>query len=535
MTIRSKIWLIITIPILALLFLISEEINEVIKTKKGLKEVSEWVLETEKISGIIHELQKERGLSSGFLTSRGKRFRNELLVQRAETDRKIKELYFLARETESGIKVMSLNSELDLKRRQISSLGMNAIESQEYYTGTIAALLNKVSRIALMAKVPETKNALMLHSYLLYAGEFLGQIRATLNSVFTAGQFDGLSMKKLAILKGEYDANTERFLLDAPPAVKKFYTDKFLQNRDVRDTMDMIDIAFAKCQTGKFGIDPGVWFKSATASINALKDVQDYCTGQIKQNTAHHISRAEQYIYTRIIMFSIILISVIAITIIAGKTITGKLRDLLSSITDTMDNRDFARYRAIESNDEIGIISKAFNNLLATINQLLAEKEQLAETDYLTKIYNRLKFDNIFISEIMRAQRYKTSLCLIIFDIDNFKKINDTYGHHTGDTVLIEMAKVVSNNIRSTDIFARWGGEEFVILTPNTDIEHARELAERLRVAIEGYVFNESISVTCSFGVAEFREGDTKDALSKRADDALYEAKRSGKNRVFTG
>jgi diguanylate cyclase (GGDEF)-like protein len=531
MTIRSKIWLLIIVPILAFLYYISVEISEAIKTENSLKEIYYRILEAEKFSDIIHELQKERGLSSGFLTSKGKKFRNDLIVQRAETDRKIKELYFLARETESGMKVMSLSSELDLKRRQISSLGMNALEAQEYYTGTIAALINETSKIALIAKMPETKNSLMLHSYLLYAKESLGQIRAMLNSVFTAGQFDGFSMKKLAILKGAYDANTDRFLRDAPPDAKRFYADKF-QSRDVQATMGMIDIAFAKFKTGNFGIEPGVWFKSATASINALKEVEDYCMEQIKRNTAQHISETRQYIYTSIITLGIILISVITAAVVIGKTVINRLQAFLSSITNTINTRDFARYRAIESNDEIGIVSRTFNDLLKTINQLIIEKEHLAETDPLTKIYNRLKFDSIFASEIMRVQRYKTPLSLIIFDIDDFKQINDTYGHNVGDNVLIELTKVVSNNIRTTDIFARWGGEEFVILTPNTDMDHAKELAERLRVAIEDSIFKEAFTVTCSFGVAEFKKGDTTDTLSKRADDALYEAKKSGKNRV---
>ncbi|MEW6738390.1 MAG: diguanylate cyclase [Nitrospirota bacterium] len=534
MTIRSKIWLLSIIPILALLYFISVEIGEAIKTENGLKEVYDRILEAEKFSDIIHELQKERGLSSGFLTSKGKKFRDDLLVQRAETDRKIKDLYFLVRETGSGSKVMSLRSELDLKRNRISSLGINALEAQEYYTGTIAALINEVSKIALMAKTSETKNAIMLHSYLLYAKEFLGQIRATLNAVFAAGQFDGFSMRKLASIKGAHDTNTERFLQDAPPDVKRFYTDKF-QSSNVQATMDMIDIAFAKFKTGSFGIDPGVWFKSATASINALKEVEDYCMGQIKKNTAQHIRETRQYIYAQVVMLGAILISVITTAMVIGKTIIDRLHALLSSITNTMNTGDFAQYHAMSSKDEIGIVSKAFNDLLKTTNQLIIEKEQLAETDPLTKIYNRLKFDNIFTSEIMKVQRYGTPLSLIMFDIDDFKQINDTYGHNVGDNVLIEITKIVSNNIRTTDIFARWGGEEFVILTPNTDMEHARELSERLRAAIEDSIFKKAFTVTCSFGVAEFREDDTTDTLSKRADDALYEAKKSGKNRVCIG
>ncbi|SNZ07164.1 diguanylate cyclase (GGDEF) domain-containing protein [Persephonella hydrogeniphila] len=156
----------------------------------------------------------------------------------------------------------------------------------------------------------------------------------------------------------------------------------------------------------------------------------------------------------------------------------------------------------------------------------------LSEIDTLTGIYNKGKFNRVLDEELKKVRRYKRPLGLILFDIDHFKKINDTYGHQVGDYVLKTVAKIVKDNIRDTDIFARWGGEEFVILAPETDINGLKILAEKLRKAIEDYNFEKVGKVTASFGITEAIPEDTVDSVVRRADEALYAAKERGRNRV---
>lgn len=158
--------------------------------------------------------------------------------------------------------------------------------------------------------------------------------------------------------------------------------------------------------------------------------------------------------------------------------------------------------------------------------------ENLARVDSLTGALNRTAFEEILNREIKKAERYGGDLSLILFDIDNFKQINDTYGHLFGDQVLKRVASIVSENIRETDIFARWGGEEFMILLPNTGISKAVAVAEKLRRMIEAYRFGEDLTVTVSFGVVSFTNGDDSVRLILKADKALYRAKEKGKNRV---
>lgn len=160
--------------------------------------------------------------------------------------------------------------------------------------------------------------------------------------------------------------------------------------------------------------------------------------------------------------------------------------------------------------------------------------ERQATTDSLTGIYNRLKFNEMLDREIQEALRYNNPLSLIMFDIDHFKAINDTYGHLAGDVVLREVSRVISDNIRNVDIFARWGGEEFIVLSPNNEWKSAWQLAEKLRAQIEKFDFSCPCTVTCSYGVTQFQENDTVDSLIKRVDYALYQAKERGRNRVET-
>lgn len=159
--------------------------------------------------------------------------------------------------------------------------------------------------------------------------------------------------------------------------------------------------------------------------------------------------------------------------------------------------------------------------------------EFLAMKDPLTKVYNRLKFDEFFSREINRVNRYKSKFSIILFDIDYFKKINDTYGHDVGDCVLVRLCEMIQQRLRDCDIFARWGGEEFIILTPATDKKGALHLAEALRALVEKATFPMVGHVTCSFGVCEYEEGMSKEKMVKRADEALYKAKREGRNRVI--
>lgn len=158
--------------------------------------------------------------------------------------------------------------------------------------------------------------------------------------------------------------------------------------------------------------------------------------------------------------------------------------------------------------------------------------QSISMTDPLTGIANRLHFSMVYQHAINGARREQNPLGVIFFDIDHFKRVNDQYGHLTGDQVLKHIAALVKQKTRKSDIVARWGGEEFILLLPNTPMEEACVLAENLRSTIERENFGAVEKITCSFGVAALAENESGEALLKRADELLYEAKASGRNKV---
>jgi diguanylate cyclase (GGDEF)-like protein len=171
--------------------------------------------------------------------------------------------------------------------------------------------------------------------------------------------------------------------------------------------------------------------------------------------------------------------------------------------------------------------------LIDNHEKLTDKIKRLAEEDYLTKLYNRRKIHEVIENEILRSRRYNSTFAVILLDIDNFKKTNDTFGHNIGDKLLVEIAHIIRQTVRESDIAGRWGGEEFLVFCPQTGSDGAFALAEKLRANIEKHEFEEVGYKTASFGVAQIEHDDTFQELISRADEALYAAKSSGKNMVL--
>jgi diguanylate cyclase (GGDEF)-like protein len=189
------------------------------------------------------------------------------------------------------------------------------------------------------------------------------------------------------------------------------------------------------------------------------------------------------------------------------------------------------------------LLSKAlYNSRLSSINDhhklkmSVKELHKLSMIDNLTNIYNRRYFFKVSQDLIAIAAREKTEVSLLMIDIDFFKKINDTYGHHAGDFILVSFVKAIEKMMRKSDVFARIGGEEFSILLPNTSAEGSKIIAEKIRKTIEAQVFQYNdieINFTISIGLAEFNKQNTSiELLYKHADKQLYTAKENGRNRV---
>lgn len=166
------------------------------------------------------------------------------------------------------------------------------------------------------------------------------------------------------------------------------------------------------------------------------------------------------------------------------------------------------------------------------LKQKIIEVESISNTDSLTNIANRKFFETELTKEMNRAQRYRHKLTLVMFDLDKFKEINDQFGHQVGDEILCQVSELVSDNIRTVDLLARWGGDEFVIIFPELSKKLAHTTCEKLRVLISELKTSNDIDITCSFGVAQYKKKESIQEIFKRVDKQLYIAKEQGRNQV---
>lgn len=242
-----------------------------------------------------------------------------------------------------------------------------------------------------------------------------------------------------------------------------------------------------------------------------------------------------------------------------GKQLMNDIRTIIQEMHD--EERELLLVRQQESQSAVNSASLLilFGSVLTfvtlgtiaifigrTSEHYMIEREQseanlihLATHDNLTGLYNRIALDQRLDDEIQRASRYKSPLSIFMVDIDNFKSINDTYGHHIGDMALRHLAKILKLLVRKMDYVARYGGEEFIVICPETPLLKAQELAERIRILVSEYPFhiedNYKLNLTVSIGVATFPEhANSLQALMKVADASMYAAKQSGRNQIKT-
>ena len=177
-------------------------------------------------------------------------------------------------------------------------------------------------------------------------------------------------------------------------------------------------------------------------------------------------------------------------------------------------------------------IRENISKLMREIENNIDYLYELAITDEKTGLYNHKFFKTISDMELDKAKRGLEPLSLFMIDLDNFKKLNDTHGHLVGDDVLKRLAKILKKGTRKYDLISRFGGEEFIIILPNTNIKRAKVVCNRLRIKVQNDIIMKKYSMTMSGGLTEYKNGDSMRKMQLRADKAVYRAKNLGKNRI---
>ncbi|MDQ7043071.1 MAG: cache domain-containing protein [Sulfurimonas sp.] len=243
----------------------------------------------------------------------------------------------------------------------------------------------------------------------------------------------------------------------------------------------------------------------------------------LKQSAAMHAIYAlqiDKLLYICIILMILVFIISYALSVFIKKIFASYQKNIstknleLMKVNETLEEKVYARTKELEN----------INNKL----------NYLATTDSLTQVHNRYSILEILTHEIQRAKRNGTLLSVVLFDIDFFKKINDTYGHDKGDSILCELAALTSKSLRNIDFLGRYGGEEFLIVMPDTSLENALTISTRVKENIQNHHFEEGIKVTVSLGLVQLRNNENIDELLKRADELMYTSKENGRNKITT-
>lgn len=216
----------------------------------------------------------------------------------------------------------------------------------------------------------------------------------------------------------------------------------------------------------------------------------------------------------------------------------GSINELNSVLDDVMRDTRTVQTQALNSRDEMLATRRKVQDAEAKIHELesqLAQMSELAREDPLTGSLNRRGLDDVFEREQARAKRRGTPLCIALLDMDDFKQLNDTHGHGAGDEALIHVVKIIKETLRTMDVIGRFGGEEFLVVLPDTSLEDAMSVVARLKKELTKRIFmhnNQRLLITFSAGVALSAPGEDPKSVLKRADAALYQAKKAGKNRA---
>ncbi len=521
------------------------------------------------INTLSHNLQAERGLSTGYIVSKYKDFSSELKKHRKITDVAAKA--YLQTLTELSPKLINKemlihvnNSEEWLKRlkaqRNMIDSQLSSIDNmQEYYSGLIESLVSVYDAMALLEIEADLMHNIIVISAIIKLKEATGLERALGTQILEKGQFTNIEFQKFSQLVGKQEGLLEIFEHASTSKQKtrwKLFVESEISIKVTKLELLIHDLA-TKGNLPDF--DSNHWFEVMSSKIDQLKLLIEQLVVDMEINAKKKTNNLQMTLYTTAGVLLFLMLLTLSISWLLNQSILYPVRHLTNAMKRLAQGHRDVRFTDDYANDEIGEMIDAYEHsrrklLQADISSAVKfqrqsfslqqkhrEKEQyqqLASIDFLTGAMNRRKFKELAKMELKRVKRYKKGLSLMMLDIDHFKKINDTHGHASGDCVLKAFYQTCNNSVRKTDIIARIGGEEFVILMPETSLKPASDLAERIRIEINNLeVKTEGITIklTVSIGVTAWdATAGSIDVMVERADKALYKAKNTGRNRVIT-
>lgn len=518
----------------------------------------------EHVDDISHSLQAERGLSSGFTSSNYQNFSEQLAQRRLITDKAINAFQQflqgeLAPSVQNTLQVYVQNSQdnfahLKEYREEIDNKNVNFEETYQVYTLLIEQLLSISEHLIHIDMDSHLANDISAISAVLLFKEHMGQTRALGMNLVANRHEDISSNQELTLILGKqlnalrvfhYSASEEQKNLCQDNCNSEVYQQVLSQHIAQVDQFNPIN------QPGKY------WFGVMSDEINQLKQVTDSLIFSFTEKVRMKSKNLAQSFYITLGILSILLLAASLFSLLLNYSIIKPIRRITYALNDMAKGLHHIQFDKEVANDEIGAMQTAFEKLRRKLLQMnifqvtvdrqkseiayrksqQAHYEDLATKDALTGAVNRHKFDLLLANEITKTNQHQQPLSILILDIDHFKQVNDSFGHGVGDEVLIMFYRACKTAVRSNDVVARIGGEEFVIILPNTDAGNAYLFAERLREKIQQLnimIDDIAIELTVSIGVSQWQGSQFANAKEfvDDADKLLYQAKNQGRNKV---
>lgn len=527
-SIRIRIIVLSTFALISLLLAIFKEYDDVQSNLKSAQTSLKIIQEINYLSKSIHSLQRERGLSATNLLKNN--IKSKLQSQRETTDFRLKEMskFIYLNDTK---RLKSLDKELNVLRKEIDTGMVSWDTIKKSYSKQIMKLLDQVNiLIGNLGYTKEITNKLNSISSLSYTRENLGVLRATIARYYQKGT---LTSNELLDVIQRYFGFGSRYksfqLYQNTSNLNK------LKNRIEGDVFHSVKYQIESIiKKDSIITDSSTvqWWSEATLVIDTMLEIENALLTELQQYSKDIISQKESELFVYSLSAFTIFFIVFSVTYFTVTRILEALSILIKSLHKVQQTEDFGIRIKTKSNDEFSQLGFSINQLLDFTDRIIKQKDELASIDVLTGVMNRRSFMTLVNQEVSRSRRYKTPLSLIFCDIDKFKLINDEYGHNIGDEVLQVFAQSIKLHIRESDLFVRWGGEEFIILAVDTDKTNTAKLAENLRKTIMEIKVSSIEQITCSFGVAELKNDESFEQLCERADQAVYDAKNTGRNKV---
>jgi diguanylate cyclase (GGDEF)-like protein/hemerythrin-like metal-binding protein len=507
------------------------------------------------INKLAHSIQLERGFSCGYLASKQTDFDSKLLEQRVIVDKLIKAFALENSNTllpiDANIKVFKENI-VDLKniRKRVDENSIARPEVMKFYSAMIANILSTTSKLSFLSLDKNISASIATLSSVLQYKESLGIERACVIALIENKNITNQEYINFSQLSGRQKTYLSLFEQIASP--NQISLKEQILNTQTAKEIRTIEEQIKNRNFEK--LDSKLWFELMSKHMNSVKIFEDTLLGEITNSIDNRMQETiHQFILLLVFLMLFLSITLFVIYLFKKSTIK-QIHQLTNAMSHLADGGRSLRlphagikdditnmFDAYETTRQELLKGDIFTHLYQNQKEMELKNQQREKTkleemafyDQLTGMTNRHKFEELSTLEIKHSKRYNHSLSFLMLDIDHFKNINDKYGHAVGDEVLKHFAAICKNRVREVDIVARIGGEEFVIVLPETNVHGAYQFSERLRVEVFNSHFivdNETIQYSVSIGISDFEADINTKTILQRADQALYNAKQNGRN-----